>query len=124
MLACAYLYCPPRTSHDILTLYAQCATSLASTFDPDLVYQAGVYLGQEAKIKSSTVLLAPTCNIQRTPLGGRSFESFSEDPFLSGLHFTRLLRDYTRMVNGLNFTGIMTAAYVNGLQSEGVSASV
>ncbi|RXW21014.1 hypothetical protein EST38_g4842 [Candolleomyces aberdarensis] len=80
-----------------------CATSLASTFDPELIYQAGVFLGKEAKIKSSVVLLAPTCNIQRTPLGGRSFESFSEDPHLSGT---------------------MAAAYVNGLQSEGVSATI
>ncbi|GLB35269.1 putative glycosyl hydrolase 3 family protein [Lyophyllum shimeji] len=80
-----------------------CATSLASTFDPELVHEVGVFLGKEAKIKSSVVLLAPTCNIQRTPLGGRSFESFSEDPHLSG---------------------ILAAAYVNGLQSEGVSATI
>ncbi|TFK26372.1 beta-glucosidase [Coprinopsis marcescibilis] len=80
-----------------------CATSLAATFDSDLIYQAGVLLGKEAKIKSSTVLLAPTCNIQRTPLGGRAFESFSEDPHLSGT---------------------LAAAYVNGLQSEGVAATI
>ncbi|EAU88112.2 beta-glucosidase [Coprinopsis cinerea okayama7 len=80
-----------------------CATSLASTFDPDLIYEAGVLLGKEAKVKSATVLLAPTCNIQRTPLGGRAFESFSEDPHLSG---------------------VLAAAYVNGLQSEGVAATM
>ncbi|KAF9451230.1 glycoside hydrolase family 3 protein [Macrolepiota fuliginosa MF-IS2] len=80
-----------------------CSTSLASTFDPELVQQVGAFLGQEAKIKSSVLLLAPTCNIQRTPLGGRAFESFSEDPHLSG---------------------VMAAAYVNGLQSEGVSAVI
>jgi hypothetical protein len=62
----------------------QCATSLASTFDVDLIHQVGSFLADEAKIKSATVLLAPTCNIQRSPLGGRAFESFSEDPFLSG----------------------------------------
>ncbi|KAG6833210.1 hypothetical protein H0H87_010273 [Tephrocybe sp. NHM501043] len=61
-----------------------CATALASTFDPELVHDVGVFLAQEAKIKSSVILLAPTCNIQRTPLGGRAFESFSEDPHLSG----------------------------------------
>lgn len=66
----------------------QCATSLASTFDPDLLFEVGKFLGEEAKIKSSVILLAPTCNIQRNPLGGRAFESFSEDPHLSG-HFTR-----------------------------------
>ena len=84
--ACLYVIRPLSSRAPILTqgCNPQCATSLASTFDPDMIYQAGVYLGQEAKVKSSTVLLAPTCNIQRTPLGGRSFESFSEDPFLSG----------------------------------------
>ncbi|KAL0947223.1 hypothetical protein HGRIS_013340 [Hohenbuehelia grisea] len=80
-----------------------CGASLASTFDPDLVRQAGVFLGEEAKLKSSVVLLAPTCNMQRSPLGGRSFECFSEDPHLSGT---------------------MAAAYVNGLQSQGVSATI
>lgn len=63
---------------------SKCATSLASTFDPELIQRVGAFLGQEAKIKSSVLLLAPTCNIQRTPLGGRAFESFSEDPHLSG----------------------------------------
>ncbi|KAH9483793.1 putative beta-glucosidase I [Psilocybe cubensis] len=80
-----------------------CATALASTFDPGLVKRVGVFLAQEAKLKSSVILLAPTCNIQRTPLGGRSFESFSEDPHLSGT---------------------LAAAYVNGLQSQGVAATI
>ncbi|EKM82934.1 hypothetical protein AGABI1DRAFT_118340 [Agaricus bisporus var. burnettii JB137-S8] len=80
-----------------------CATSLASTFDLDLIQKVGAFLGQEAKIKSSVLLLAPTCNIQRNPLGGRAFESFSEDPYLSG---------------------VMAAAYVRGLQSENVSAVI
>ncbi|KAL9714898.1 hypothetical protein Ac2012v2_001558 [Leucoagaricus gongylophorus] len=80
-----------------------CSTSLASTFDPELIQKAGEFLAEEAKAKSSVLLLAPTCNIQRNPLGGRAFESFSEDPHLSG---------------------IMAAAYVNGLQSKGVSAVI
>ncbi|KAF9002039.1 glycoside hydrolase family 3 protein [Cyathus striatus] len=81
-----------------------CATALAATFDPSLVHQVGILLAEEAKLKSSVVLLAPTCNIQRTPLGGRSFESFSEDPHHSG--------------------SIMAAAFVNGLQSQGVAATI
>ncbi|KAL4246517.1 glycosyl hydrolase 3 family protein [Abortiporus biennis] len=80
-----------------------CATSLASTFDPELIQEAGEFLAEEAKIKSSVILLAPTCNIQRSPLGGRAFESFSEDPHLSG---------------------ILAAAYVNGLQSKEVAATI
>lgn len=62
----------------------QCATSLAATFDADLIRNVGEFLADESKAKSSCVLLAPTCNIQRTPLGGRAYESFSEDPHLSG----------------------------------------
>ncbi|KAJ7684834.1 glycoside hydrolase family 3 protein [Mycena polygramma] len=80
-----------------------CATAMASTFDPDLIQEVGAFLAAEAKCKSSVVLLAPTCNIQRSPLGGRAFESFSEDPHLSGT---------------------MAASYVNGLQAEGVSATI
>jgi len=67
----------------------QCSTSLASTFDPELINKAGEFLAEEAKIKSSVLLLAPTCNIQRNPLGGRAFESFSEDPHLSGIKIPR-----------------------------------
>ncbi|KAF8212521.1 glycoside hydrolase family 3 protein [Mycena galopus ATCC 62051] len=80
-----------------------CATALACTFDLDLIHKVGGFLATEAKVKSSVVLLAPTCNIQRSPLGGRAFESFSEDPHLSGT---------------------MAAAYVNGLQAGGVSATI
>ncbi|KAL0571681.1 hypothetical protein V5O48_010282 [Marasmius crinis-equi] len=80
-----------------------CATSLGSTFDPELIQEAGQFLAEEAKLKSSVILLAPTCNVQRSPLGGRSFESFSEDPHLSGT---------------------LAAAYVNGLQSKGVAATI
>jgi beta-glucosidase len=61
-----------------------CATAVASTFDPELVHGVGKFLASEAKLKSAVILLAPTCNIQRSPLGGRAFESFSEDPHLSG----------------------------------------
>lgn len=61
-----------------------CATALGATFDADLLYDVGKLLGQECKAKGVHVLLGPTINIQRGPLGGRAFESFSEDPYLSG----------------------------------------
>lgn len=50
-----------------------------------MLRSVGRYLGQEAKAKGAHVLLGPTINIQRSPLGGRGYESFSEDPFLSGI---------------------------------------
>ncbi|OCB91388.1 hypothetical protein A7U60_g1342 [Sanghuangporus baumii] len=98
-----------RGSSHFISTPAQClpcGTALGSTFDTELVYKVGEFLSAEAKIKSSVVLLAPTCNIQineRSPLGGRSFESFSEDPTLSGL---------------------LSAAYINGVQSQGVAATI
>ncbi|KAK9236471.1 glycoside hydrolase superfamily [Lipomyces kononenkoae] len=61
-----------------------CATALGATFDSELVFSLGRLLGMECKAKGVHVLLGPTINIQRGPLGGRGFESFSEDPVLSG----------------------------------------
>ncbi|CAK7210469.1 hypothetical protein SBRCBS47491_000794 [Sporothrix bragantina] len=61
-----------------------CETALGATFDEDLIRELGQLLGQECKAKGAHVLLGPTINIQRGPLGGRGFESFSEDPVLSG----------------------------------------
>ncbi|KAF8758610.1 Glycoside hydrolase family 3 [Rhizoctonia solani] len=95
-----------RGSSHFLSSPAQCipcATRWDQLFDPELIHEVGSFLAVEAKSKSATVLLAPTCNIQRSPLGGRSFESFSEDPHLSG-H--------------------LAAAYVSGLQDNGVAATI
>ena len=77
--------------------------ALASTWNVDVVKRIGQALGQEAKAKGAQVLLGPTVNIQRSPLGGRNFECFSEDPYLSAR---------------------LAVAYIEGLQSEGVGASV
>ncbi|KIM30941.1 glycoside hydrolase family 3 protein [Serendipita vermifera MAFF 305830] len=80
------------------------ATALGSTFDPELIGKvASKLLASEAKLRAASIVLAPTVNIQRSPLGGRSFESFSEDPHLSGT---------------------IAAAYISGLQSEGVGACI
>jgi beta-glucosidase len=68
-----------------------------------LIQQIGEYLGKECKARGADVLLAPTVNIHRSPLGGRNFESFSEDPFL---------------------TGKIAAAYVRGVQSQGIAATI
>ncbi|EPE02620.1 beta-glucosidase [Ophiostoma piceae UAMH 11346] len=61
-----------------------CETALGATFDEELALELGKLLGQECKAKGAHILLGPTINIQRGPLGGRGFESFSEDPVLSG----------------------------------------
>ncbi|EJD06139.1 beta-glucosidase [Fomitiporia mediterranea MF3/22] len=80
------------------------ATALGATFDTDLIHEVGAkLLAPEAKLRSASIILAPTCNIQRNPLGGRSFESFSEDPTLSGL---------------------IAAAYVAGIQSKGIGTAI
>lgn len=60
------------------------STALGSTWDVDLLSQVGRLLGKESKAKGAHVLLGPTINTQRSPLGGRGFESFAEDGVLSG----------------------------------------
>ncbi|MBP9073158.1 MAG: glycoside hydrolase family 3 C-terminal domain-containing protein [Caldilineaceae bacterium] len=77
--------------------------ALAATWNPALIQRVGAALAVEAQSKGSQVLLAPTVNIHRSPLAGRNFECYSEDPFL---------------------TGKMATAYIQGLQSGGVSACI
>jgi beta-glucosidase len=77
--------------------------ALASTWNPEVARQVGAAIGREALALGARVVLAPTINIVRTPLWGRNFETYSEDPFL---------------------TGAIGAAYVQGLQGEGVGASL
>lgn len=69
-----------------------CGTGLASTFNKDLLQEAGALMAEEAKHKSAHVILGPTTNMQRGPLGGRGFESFSEDPYLAGIASARVVK--------------------------------
>ncbi|MFJ9628196.1 glycoside hydrolase family 3 protein [Streptomyces sp. NPDC101175] len=78
-------------------------TALAAAWDPGLAHRAGALLAQEARRKGVHVLLAPTVNLHRSPLGGRHFEAYSEDPYL---------------------TGRIGAGYVAGVQSGGVGTTV
>ncbi|GME48794.1 Periplasmic beta-glucosidase precursor [Neofusicoccum parvum] len=80
-----------------------CGISLAATWNLDLMEEVGKHLGDETKARGADVLLAPTVCLHRSPLGGRNFESFSEDPFL---------------------TGKLAAAYIRGLQSKKVAATI
>ncbi len=77
--------------------------ALASSWDRDLMFEVGAALGQEAKSKGAQMLLAPTVNIHRSPLNGRNFECYSEDPYL---------------------TAQMAVGYITGLQSQKVGATV
>lgn len=79
------------------------AVGLGATWDVDLVRRVGAALGAEARALDVDVLLGPGMNIKRSPLGGRNFEYFSEDPHL---------------------TGRLAAAMVEGIQSTGVGACV
>ncbi|WP_417563899.1 glycoside hydrolase family 3 C-terminal domain-containing protein [Microbacterium sp.] len=76
---------------------------LAASWNRDLLEAVGHALGREAAAEGVGVLLGPAINIKRHPLGGRNFEYLSEDPLL---------------------TGELAAAYINGVQAEGVGASV
>ncbi|GAA4343933.1 family 78 glycoside hydrolase catalytic domain [Microbacterium rhizosphaerae] len=76
---------------------------LGSTWNPALIREVGEALGCEARALDVDVLLGPAINIKRSPLGGRTFEYFSEDPLL---------------------TGILATGYVQGVQSTGVGTSL
>jgi len=74
------------------------ATAIAATFDPRVAISMGTVIGAEARRKGVDVVLGPVVNLQRSPFGGRHFEAFSEDPYL---------------------TAIMGASMVQGIQAEG-----
>lgn len=80
-----------------------CGTALGASWDVDLIDRVGALLGNEARRKACRMLLAPTVNIHRSPLAGRNFECYSEDPLLSGR---------------------IAAALIRGAQSQGVATTV
>ncbi len=80
-----------------------CPSALGATWDTGLVYELAAALGAEARSKGVDVLLGPTINLMRTPLGGRGFECFAEDPVL---------------------TAEIAVAYVRGVQEAGVATTV
>jgi len=77
------------------------ATAFASTWDSKVMAQVGQVMAHEARSKNVDVVLGPTINLHRSPLGGRHFEAYSEDPVLSGK---------------------LAAAFVKGIQEQGVGA--
>jgi len=87
----------------VLTTGFPASIGMASSFDPDLVQQQGRVIGQEVKALGRDMILAPTVNINRTPLWGRNFEGYGEDPYVAAR---------------------MGVAYIKGVQGEGVIPSV
>src|SRR6516165_7382802 len=79
-----------------------CLSALGATWDPGLVQALAAALGTEARSKGVDILLAPTINLMRTPLGGRGFESFGEDPAL-------IARIAVAFVRGLHQAGVAAA---------------
>lgn len=79
------------------------AVGIGSSFDPEIIERVGAAIGVEAAIENVAVVLGPGINIKRSPLCGRNFEYFSEDPIVSG---------------------ILGAASVRGIQSQGVGTSL
>ncbi len=77
--------------------------ALASTWNPHLIEQIGQALGEEAQSKGAQMLLAPTVNMHRSPLNGRNFECYSEDPYLAAR---------------------IAVAYITGVQNKNVGATV
>ncbi|KAH7367630.1 glycoside hydrolase superfamily [Plectosphaerella cucumerina] len=84
------------TSDGVKTACFPAAVAVASTFDANLAFRVGLALGREATMKHADMLLAPTICIHRSPLGGRNFESFSEDPLLSGVFGAEYIRGIQR----------------------------
>ncbi|HAA58960.1 MAG TPA: glycosyl hydrolase, partial [Myxococcales bacterium] len=79
------------------------ASALAATWNRQLIEDIGVALGEECRQEQVGVLLGPGANIKRSPLCGRNFEYFSEDPYLSGE---------------------IAASFINGVQSQGIGTSL
>ncbi|KAG5661881.1 hypothetical protein KAF25_004120 [Fusarium avenaceum] len=79
-----------------------CSTNVGATFDSHFAFRLGQEIARETKTKSANVLLAPTMNIIRSPLGGRNYETYSEDPYL---------------------IGTLASAFVRGCQTEGIAAA-
>ncbi len=92
-----------RPECGVYTTSFPCSTLLASTWDAELVEKVGFAAGEEVKENNISVWLTPAVNIHRSPLCGRNFEYYSEDPLLAG---------------------VLSGAMIRGIQANGVSAEI
>ena len=92
-----------RSERGVCTTAFPCSTQVACTWDPVIAYAVGEAGAKELKENNLAIWLTPAVNIHRSPLCGRNFEYYSEDPLLAG---------------------VMAGGMVRGIQSQGVSASV
>ena len=83
--------------------YFPTGSALAATWSPDMAYACGNGIGEEARLRGKDVMLGPAINIQRLPVGGRSYEYLSEDPVLSAA---------------------LAVGYVSGMQDAGTAACI
>jgi len=83
--------------------YFPTGSALAATWDPELAYKYGEGIGKEARLRGKDIMLGPAINIQRLPVGGRSYEYLSEDPVL---------------------TGALAVGYIRGMQDAGTAVCV
>ncbi|WNG24725.1 glycosyl hydrolase [Cystobacter fuscus] len=93
----------PNTADSVPATCFPTASALASSWNTELLAEIGAALAREAQANDVQLLLGPGNNMKRSPLGGRNFEYFSEDPFLAG-H--------------------LAAAYIKGLQDQGVGSTL
>jgi beta-glucosidase len=93
---------PLKLTIDSATFFPT-GTALAATWNPDLAYQYGTAIGEESRSRGKDILLAPGVNIIRTPLCGRNYEYFTEDPYLNAR---------------------ITVEYIKGVQNRGVVSCV
>jgi len=92
-----------KAKNQVATTAFPAGVAMAATWDTDLLQSEGQAIGQEMKALGRDMILGPTVNINRTPLWGRNFEGYGEDPYL---------------------TSRLAVAYIEGVQGEGIIATV
>ncbi len=106
--------------------YSGCSTCFptavgqASTWNRELVAEVGAAIGRETRALGAAILLAPMVNIHRTPLGGRNYETYSEDPYLTGC----LASSFIQGVQSEHIVAVIKAATANNQQTNQSQLSV